>query len=469
MPLPEAVLPVRMRRIAVVAPHDRMRDVLVALADEGTTELSGDLPAPVGPTVDALRRLERVAAARRGEPRISRAIPDLGALEQAGDWPTLAGEAELSRRADAAVHHGPVVAVVGWTSVAGVESLRDRLAPLGGALVELESPRWVDPPTLLRPLRVGSAFRPLVDTYGPARYADIDPTPFTAITFVLMFGMMFGDVGHGLMLVLLALILRRSRRPALARFRALWLLPASAGAAAAAFGLLYGEAFGPTGLVPTVWMAPLDDPVRLLVVAIGIGAILLAVSYAIGTLNRLREEGPLVAILAPSGVAGFLLLLAGGLALLGWDRDVPAVMDAALVLGLLAVALLAVGFMRLAGRGGVAVAETIVEVFDAVLRTAGNTVSFARLAAFGLVHAAISQAVVDGARTVSGSPIGWAVAALLFAIGTAVAFSLEALVAGVQGLRLEYYELFSRVFAGEGRPFRPWRLPVYDNQPASPR
>src|SRR6185436_17492244 len=105
-----------------------------------------------------------------------------------------------------------------------------------------------------------------------------------------------------------------SRRPALARYRSLWLLPAAAGAAAAAFGLLYGEAFGPTGLVPTVWMAPLDDPVRLLVVAIAIGAILLSVSYGIGTLNRFREDGSLVAILAPSGVAGFLLLLAGGLA-----------------------------------------------------------------------------------------------------------------------------------------------------------
>ena len=469
MPLPETVLPVRMRRIAVVAPRDRLREALVALADDGGVELSGELPAPVGPPVDALRRLEREPGTRRGAPRISRAAPDLGAVERAGDWSTLAGEAELSRRADAALHHGPVAAVVGWTSVAGVEALRTRLASLGAALVELESPRWVDPPTLLRPLRVGGAFRPLVDTYGAARYPDVDPTPFAAVTFVLMFGIMFGDVGHGLMLVLLALLLRRSRRPALARYRPLWLLPAAAGVAAAVFGLLYGEAFGPTGLVPTLWMAPLDDPVRLLVVAIGIGAILLAMSYAIGTLNRLREDGALVAVLAPSGVAGFLLFLGGGVALLGWYRNLAAVMDAGLALGLLAVALLAFGFMRVAGRGGVALAETIVEVFDAVLRTAGNTVSFARLAAFGLVHAAISQAVVDGADTVRGSLIGWAAAVLLFAVGTAIAFSLEALVAGVQGLRLEYYELFSRVFAGEGRPFRPWRFPVIDNQPARPR
>jgi V/A-type H+-transporting ATPase subunit I len=49
---------------------------------------------------------------------------------------------------------------------------------------------------------------------------------------------------------------------------------------------------------------------------------------------------------------------------------------------------------------------------------------------------------------------------LAFTIGNALAFGLEALVAGVQALRLEYYELFSRVLAGQGRPFRPWHVPM---------
>ena len=334
MPLPDSALPVRMRRIAVIAPHERLRDALVALADDGGVELSGELPALAGPPVDALRRLEREPDTIRGEPRISRIAPDLEATERAGDWSTLAGESELARRAGAAIQHGPVSAVVGWVGAAGIDGLRSRLAPLGVALVELESPRWIDPPTLLRPLRGASAFRPLVDIYGAARYPDIDPTPFAAVTFVLMFGMMFGDVGHGLVLVLLALLLRRSQRPALARYRSLWPLPAAAGGAAAVFGLLYGEAFGPTGFVPTLWLAPLDDPVRLLVVAIGVGAVLLVISYGIGTLNRWREDGPVVAILAPSGVAGLLLLVAGGVALLGWYRDLAALMDAGLALGL---------------------------------------------------------------------------------------------------------------------------------------
>jgi V/A-type H+/Na+-transporting ATPase subunit I len=49
---------------------------------------------------------------------------------------------------------------------------------------------------------------------------------------------------------------------------------------------------------------------------------------------------------------------------------------------------------------------------------------------------------------------------VVFVGGNAITFSLEALVAGVQALRLEYYELFSRVFTGEGREFRPWKVAV---------
>jgi V/A-type H+-transporting ATPase subunit I len=98
-----------------------------------------------------------------------------------------------------------------------------------------------------------------------------------------------------------------------------------------------------------------------------------------------------------------------------------------------------------------------VELFDLVVRLGSNVVSFTRLAAFGLTHAALGLVVWNGARGLWQH--GWAGAAggaLVFAAGTALAFSLEALVAAVQALRLEYYELFSRVFVTRGRPFRPW-------------
>jgi V/A-type H+-transporting ATPase subunit I len=101
-----------------------------------------------------------------------------------------------------------------------------------------------------------------------------------------------------------------------------------------------------------------------------------------------------------------------------------------------------------------------VELFDLVVRLGTNVVSFARLAAFGLTHAALGAIVWSGTTALwhrGGAAL--AAAVLLFVVGNALAFALEALVAGVQALRLEYYELFSRLFRSQGRPFRPWRLP----------
>ena len=92
--------------------------------------------------------------------------------------------------------------------------------------------------------------------------------------------------------------------------------------------------------------------------------------------------------------------------------------------------------------------------------------SFTRLAAFGLMHAAIGEVVVDGTRALAGGAAGYLAAAVLFVLGSALAFALEALVVGVQALRLEYYELFSRVFVEEGRPFRPWSIPLLADEEA---
>ena len=113
-----------------------------------------------------------------------------------------------------------------------------------------------------------------------------------------------------------------------------------------------------------------------------------------------------------------------------------------------------------AGPGAAGMAQASVEVVDVVVRLGSNVVSFARLAAFGLVHAALAKVVWDATTGLweTGS-VAVAAAAVVFVAGHVLAFALEALVAGVQALRLEYYELFSRVFATEGRPFRPWHVP----------
>ncbi|GGR83968.1 hypothetical protein GCM10010269_23870 [Streptomyces humidus] len=465
----EAV-PVRMRRVALMAPESALRESLVRVAEAGCVEI--DLPGDGGPDVrgPAAARLQRLRT-EPVRPALSAAPPELDALEREGRADLLAGEAQLEERLGSAVRHGEVAALAGWCPEAEVAATAARLAGAGAALVPLRSPRGVDPPTLLAgagsasPARPGStvrrSFTPLVSTYGTVPYADLDPTVAAGIVYVVMFGLMFGDAGHGLLLVGLALLLRAGRPRRAAALRPLWPFVAAAGLAATLAGVAYGEFFGPTGVLPVLWLSPLEEPMRLLACAVGLGAVLLAAAYGAGIANRWREGGFAAALYATTGIAGATLYL--GLAVVAgyvWLGGAAYGVAGAVIVGVgLSLAGARLYATTTGGPGGAV--QTGVQLFDVVVRIGSNVVSFARLAAFGLTHAALGAIVWDGTTALAGrGPAGVAAASLVFLVGNALTFALEALVAGVQALRLEFYELFSRLFVGEGRPFRPWRLPV---------
>jgi V/A-type H+-transporting ATPase subunit I len=132
------------------------------------------------------------------------------------------------------------------------------------------------------------------------------------------------------------------------------------------------------------------------------------------------------------------------------------------VLGLAGTSLVFVGLFVGAGSRAAGIAEAVIELFDTLLRLGSNVVSFTRLAAFGLTHAVITAVVWDGTTALwhRSSWLMTAGAIVLFVVGNVAAFALGALVAAIQALRLEYYELFSRLFASSGRPFTPWHVPV---------
>lgn len=455
MPWPELLRPVRMARIALIAPVESLRDVLAATADSGVVEPAmpqrgdtGRPPAGSAPPATTAAALDPELLARHGR-------DDL-----------LAGEAEVREHMTTAVTREHVAALVGWIPEDARPALAARLAGSGGAVVTLPYPRGTEAPTLLPGSGVRRSFAPLVQMYGTVPYRDIDPAPLAWAAYVLMFGMMFGDVGHGLMLVAGALALLRGRPRFLARFRQAWPFVAGAGVTSVVFGLLYGEFFGPTGFIPDVWLEPLTSPVELLVSAIGAGAVLLAAAYTVGTVNRWREGGWPVALYDPSGVAGSAAFLGLGGIAAGLYLRQPWLAAAGTVLAAAGLVLAFAGFLASAGRGGTGLVQATVELFDLVVRLSANIVSFARLAAFGLTHAALAAIVWEGTSALwSGGGPRWVLAAVVFACGTALAFALEALVAGVQALRLEYYELFSRIFRTQGRPFLPWHIPMVDPDP----
>jgi V/A-type H+-transporting ATPase subunit I len=451
-----------MERVALVAATDDVRDMLCRVADAGIVEVEHATDAPPGPAGLQLQR----AKAGPEDARLSREIPDLDALAQAGRIDLVAGEAQLEQLRASEVTRGSVSAFAGWMPRDEVPALARRLAGVGASVVPLPPPPGKEPPTMLRGGRAGSSFRPVVETYATVPYADVDPTLPSAIAYVAMFGMMFADVGQGLLLVILGFLLRSGRVRRLSGVQAAWPFFVAAGSASTFFGFLFGECFGPTGIVPALWLEPLDEPITLLVAAIAVGTVLLAGAYVVGTLNRWREGGWRHALYAPTGIAGSSTFVGLLVAVAGLLIDQPWLTLTGAVLAVAGLVLAYVGLLA-GAHGGAGVLQATIELFDSVLRLASNIVSFARLAAFGLVHAALGQIVWDGTTALwarGGLAVVFAV--VVFVAGNLVTFTLEAVVAAVQALRLEYYELFSRVFVMEGRPFQPWHVPFDSTEEA---
>ncbi len=462
MPWRESMQPVRMSRVAVLAPRDRLRDVLVEIAGQGTVELEVATEAEVS----RADRILQQSAREEATATLARAPADLDDLVRAGRFDLVAGEAQLERRAGAAVTNGLVTGVLAWTPASEIDPLRQVLTPHGAAVVALPTPRGIDPPSLVHEEgELNRAFAPLVDTYTTVPYANVDPTVLAGLAFVLMFGMMFADAGQGLLLLLGGLMLRAGRLPRLAGARRAWPFVVGAGLAATAFGVLFGEFFGPTGVIPVLWVKPLEEPILLLEVALAVGACLLGGAYVLGTVNRWREGGWRVALVSTSGVAGAAVFLGLGLLALGAYLAVDWLVVASVVVVVAGLVLAYGGLLAATGGGAAGAAEAGVELFDGVIRLGTNFVSFARLAAFGLAHAALLGIVWQATTGLwAAGGLAMLAAVAVFVLGNVLTFTLEGVVAGVQALRLEYYELFSRVFVSEGRAFRPWSIPLSEER-----
>ena len=449
---------VPMQRVALVAPRGALRAMLVEVADAGVVDLDEPPTTEIAPGIAGEELARRGIRCEQVVPLVAHDELDPDALAGAAAQ-LVAGDVELERKAAAAIPHGRVAALLGWVPAAALNDLRTRIEPRGAAAVALPVPVGVEPPTLLAPERRSAPFRVLVDTYGTVRYEDVDPTPFAAVAFGVMFGMMFGDVGRGLLLLALGLW-ARTGRGLIGRLRPGWALIVTAGGAAVVFGFAYGEFFGPTGVLPSLWLVPLDEPVRLLIAAILVGAVLLGASNVIGAVNRWHEGGWRYAVYEPSGIGGMCTYAGLGMIVLGVYEHIDPMTLAGALLVVVGVTLVFAGRFVAAGGHGAGFAQASVESVDGVIRVGANVVSFARLAAFGLTAAAIGSVVWDGTTALWRPGLVALGAVLLFVVGNLVAFALEGLVVGVQALRLEYYELFSRIFGEEGRPFRPWHVAV---------
>jgi len=340
-----------------------------------------------------------------------------------------------------------VYVIGGWLPVRHAEAIEAEVRSIATEPVVIETlppargrttvPSLMRNPPWLKP------FEPLVTTFGLAGYDELNPTLVTTVVFLFMYGMMFGDIGHGVLLALGGLLLRR--------VTPFGTVVVAAGAASTVFGALYGVAFGAEVMHP-LWLQPLHAIFPLLIASVVAGVVILNLGFLLNLITAWRNGDAQRFWLDTSGVLGVALywtLLGGGLLVFTgalssgvWWLVLGPLMAAMWFREPLA-ALVAGGQAHWGGH----VATGFFELFEAVIAFLSNTLSFVRLGAFAVAHEGLSGMVLQ----YSGGSTGW----ITFLIGTLVIVGFEGLIVGIQALRLQYYEFFGRFFRGRGRPFRP--------------
>jgi V/A-type H+-transporting ATPase subunit I len=327
--------------------------------------------------------------------------------------------------------------ITGWTT-AGDEAVLNRALAAAGVEAKaqfLDAPDHVRSPAILDNPSWARPYEVFTRAMGMPAANEADPSAWLAVLVPLMFGYMCGDLGHGLVIALAGLLLRR-------RWSLAWLL-VYCGLAASGFGLLYGDIFALEGLLTPLWMRPLDDPLLTLAVPLAGGAVVLTLGLLLNSVQLCWvSRQPLAWVADVAQVCVYWGLI------LAFYRPVMLWLA-------LAGVLLCVAYRLGVERVGKAIFATFGELVENTLQLLLNTLSFVRVGAFALAHAGLSSAVLALADGLSNH----LVYILVMVLGNAVIILLEGLVVSIQTTRLVLFEFFVRFFRGQGRVFEPTHSP----------
>ena len=346
---------------------------------------------------------------------------------------------------------GGLVFLQGWVPAASEQQIREALkrdlaAPFH---IEFDIPgiaEYDSVPSLLKKSWLLKPFQGLVKNFGIPGYREVDPSGLFALSYILMFGMMFGDIGHGAVIAAAGLALWR-------RYPVVTVFAVFAGLSSIFFGLVYGSLFGYEHVIEPLWMSPMQDPPRVLLLAVvwGAGFIIVANLLAIRNFAASGQHGQ--ALYSGKGLAGLLFYLAACFAgyraytgsAVGWP-------EAGLILLPLAV-IMWDQWRHAEGSRFERGLVVFIEGLEHVISNVSGTLSFLRVAAFSLNHIALAAAVFAIAAMLDS--FGHWVTVVL---GNVFIIVLEGAIVAIQCLRLEYYEGFSRFFGGKGKAFVPLKL-----------
>ena len=359
--------------------------------------------------------------------------------------------------------------ITGWIPEYKKNSLDKLLSEYGDELIVMyktveEMDGIKEPPTCLKNNPILRPFEALVRMYGIPSYTEIDPTVFLGITYMFLYGAMFGDMGQGLVFAIAGtLLVKKWHRPNLGG------VLARIGICSMIFGFIYGSVFGfdlKYG-IKGLPLNPMENMNTMLIAAIIIGVFLMSIGMIFNVVNGLRNKDYENGIFSKNGIVGiafyWLLLYTAAAKILGKPLFLPMSVLVGILVVLLFVIMLKTPITNMIlGKKQLyndeSVGDYYVEngfgVVEILLSIFSNTLSFIRVGAFAINHVGLFIAF-KALGQMTGSAGGNAVMLLL---GNIVIIGLEGLIVFIQGLRLEYYELFSKYYKGEGYEYEPFHL-----------
>lgn len=309
-------------------------------------------------------------------------------------------------------------------------------------------------------------FRPFeffVTMFGLPRYNQLDPTPFFALTYFIMFGLMFADVGQGLVVILAGALMWKLKKmgvgPILMR----------CGISSCIFGFFFGSVFGFEHWLDPLWekagisflpLHPFENTTTVLIFAIAVGIAFIYLVIALNMYGNIKTKNVIDFFFTANGVAGLITYTGCVIAVIQFMSKKHIANTYALI-ALICVGILMLFLHKYLKEKSIDknykpkiisyIFSSFIDVFEELLSFFSNTVSYLRLGAFVLVHAGMMM-VVTAMANLTSSII---VQILIYVVGNLLVIVLEALLTAIQALRLEYYEMFSRFYSGDGKPFKP--------------
>ena len=357
------------------------------------------------------------------------------------------------------------VLIKGYIAEKDIEFLQAELEKEFTVVLEIEDANEDLAPVKLKNNAFASPAETITEMYSLPSSKDIDPSPLTGFFYYLLFGMMLSDAGYGLLMVLGTGILLKKFNLSRSMKKTMKLF-LYCGISTVLWGLIFGSFFGDSIAVISrtffskeVALPALIDPmnggaVTLLILSLGFGLAQIIAGLSAKFVTCLKN-GDKAGAFFDAGLWITALLGAGILATGILAGDILIKIGAGISIASL------IGLILTQGRAHKNIVLRLLMGIKSLYDITGyvsDLLSFSRLMALGLTTAAMG-AVFNLLGTLGGKGVGGVILMLIiFPIGHAIGFALNALGAYVHTLRLQYVELFSKFYDGGGREFKSFSL-----------